>query len=195
MKFQYGSYTHCPREVTMSKTETGPSAFIDDGYTLDGFVKADPEKHPAVKFQYRPSLSHERSQLRRAMEYHTEDTETAQLESTKTGLQVALTSTVDATARRDIERQIAGLTEQIRESRKNFLASLEDKYKAAEMDAAVWVANHLVEWNLDAPICPDNVFKLKPELSGAIFNILMGTRKSDNPSDEKFDEGEEVKNS
>ncbi len=38
------------------------SGYIDDGYTLDGFLKESPGIYPAIRFRYRPATPHERAQ-------------------------------------------------------------------------------------------------------------------------------------
>ena len=36
------------------------SAYIDDGYTIDGYIKAAPGMYPALRFRYRPTTPTER---------------------------------------------------------------------------------------------------------------------------------------
>lgn len=44
-------------------SEVTPCGFIDDGYTLPGYIAAEPRLYPALRFQYRPMLAKERARV------------------------------------------------------------------------------------------------------------------------------------
>ncbi|ANS03308.1 hypothetical protein [uncultured Mediterranean phage uvDeep-CGR2-KM19-C37] len=46
----------------------GTLAYIHDGYTLKGYIAATPRLHPALRFDYRPMLTQNRSVIYRQIE-------------------------------------------------------------------------------------------------------------------------------
>jgi hypothetical protein len=59
-----------------------PSAFIDDGYTLDGYIAENPGLYPAVEFQYRPMTRRETAVLEGDI-MRTRDAEAGETEAAK----------------------------------------------------------------------------------------------------------------
>jgi len=197
MYMQYGTYQHFyPNHIKAGNMTTGKplSPIIEDGYTLDGYIQGDGETYPSMIFQYRPSLSHERMGVRRLMDFHMTDTETESLLSNRTAMQLALSAATEMSQQDTVKVQVAGLTRLIKESQERFLDTIDKKSEASEREAAKWIASKVANWGYDIDPNEDNIFKLHPELSGALFGIIIGSRDSDKPDDPKFDESKSLGN-
>lgn len=196
MYFEYNRFPiyYFPNERSTMSTGKTLSPIIDDGYTLDGFIKGDGKTYPSMKFQYRPSLAHERLVVRRLMNFHLTDTETESLLANRTAIQLALAAAKELTEQAMFKLQIAGLTKLVQESQERFLDTILTRSAMSEREAAKWVATKVANWGYDIEINEDNIFRLHPILGGALFNIIIGNRDSDDPTDEGFDESKAVGN-